>query len=441
MIGRPLLGAGLPAWLDYLEQLDPNRIELGLERTRSVLETLDLARPPFRVFSIGGTNGKGSVAAYLAALLRALGPGPVGLYTSPHLLDYRERIVVGESPVEAAALVSAFETVERARGATPLTYFEFGTIAALEVFRRAGVREAVLEVGLGGRLDAVNALDSAAAAVVSVSLDHQQWLGNDRDSIGREKAGIFRADRAAIIGDRDPPRGLIETAQATGADVWLIGRDFDVETATDGWTYRGREQVLGPLPEPGIPGAHQRDNAAVALALLEVVEPHALEQVQPLGVALAAVRLGGRLECRYDEQGLEWVLDVAHNPAAAATLAEWLKHAPKRPTRAVFGMLGDKDAGAVAAVMSPCIDAWYLAGLTGHRGQSAAELAARTTEAIFKPILWDNIAEAIAAAARDARPGERIVVFGSFHTLAQAFASGLVPQSSTGSQESSCESA
>lgn len=433
MIDCPSPGAGLPAWLDYLEQLDPSRIELGLERTRNVLETLDLAKPPFRVFGIGGTNGKGSVAAYLAALLRTGGFGPVGLYTSPHLLDYRERIVVGEHPVEAAALVSAFEAVEQARGATPLTYFEFGTVAALEVFRRVGVREAVLEVGLGGRLDAVNALDSAAAAVVSVSLDHQQWLGNDRDSIGREKAGIFRADRAAIIGDRDPPRGLIETAQATGADVWLIGRDFDTEAGVDGWTYRGREKVFGPLPEPGIPGAHQRDNAAVALALLETVEPQALKQ--PLGAALAGVRLGGRLECRHDDHDVEWVLDVAHNPGAVAALADWLKHASKRRTRAVFGMLSDKDAGAVAAAVSPYVDAWYLAGLSGHRGQSASELAARTAEAIPEPILWDNIAEAIAGAARDARPGERIVVFGSFHTLAQALASGLVPQ------ESSCESA
>lgn len=441
MIERPPPGAGLSAWLDYLERLDPSRIELGLERTRRVLEALDLSRPPFRVFSIGGTNGKGSVASYLATLLRATGSDTVGLYTSPHLLDYRERIVMGESPVEAADLVAAFEAVEQARGATPLTYFEFGTLAALDVFRRAGVREAVLEVGLGGRLDAVNALDSAASAVVSVSLDHQQWLGTDRDSIGREKAGIFRGGHAAIVGDRDPPRGLVETAYTAGADVWLIGRDFEVKSTTGGWTYRGREHVLGPLPEPGIPGVHQRDNAAVALALLEAVEPSAMEQTQRIGAALAGVRLGGRLECRHDERDVEWVLDVAHNPAAAATLAAWLQRAAKRRTHAVFAMLGDKDAAAVAAVMSPCIDAWHLAGLAGHRGQSATELASRTAEAISGPILWDNIAEAVAGAARDARSGERIVVFGSFHTLARAFASGCVPMSFTGSQENSCESA
>ncbi len=428
MIDRPLPGAGLPAWLDYLERLDPNRIALGLERTRSVLERMALVSPPFRVISVGGTNGKGSVAVYLAALLQAAGRGPVGVYTSPHLLDYRERIVIGGCPVEVATLVSAFESVERARGDTPLTYFEFGTVAALEVFRGAGVRDAVLEVGLGGRLDAVNALDAAAAAVVSVSLDHQDWLGNDRDRIGREKAGIFRAGHAAIIGDRDPPRGLLEVAQTAHADIRLIGRDFEVEAGTDGWTYHGREQTLGPLPEPGIFGLYQRDNAAVALALLEAVEPQALPVTQAFGTALAGVRLGGRLECRRDDRDVEWVLDVAHNPAAATTLAEWLKQAPTRRTRAVFAMLRDKDARTVAAVMSPCVDTWYLAGLTGPRGQSADELSARTAGAIPAPILWDNIAAAIAGAARDARPSERIVILGSFHTLAQAFASGLIPR-------------
>jgi len=435
LIDRPAPGSELTAWLEYLEQLDPSRIVLGLERTRTVIESMGFAPPPFRVFTVGGTNGKGSVAAYLAALLHAAGRGPVGLYTSPHLLDYRERIVVAGHMVEGADLVTVFETVEQARGDTPLTYFEFGTVAALEMFRRAGVREAVLEVGLGGRLDAVNALDAVAAAVVSVSLDHQRWLGTDRDSIGREKGGIFRSARPAVIGDRDPPRGLIEAACSAGADIRLIGRDFDVEDSAEGWTYQGRERSLGPLPEPGIPGLRQRDNAAVALALLEAVEPGALSDPATPGRALSAVRLGGRLECRRDSRNVEWLLDVAHNPAAAAVLAEWLRKAPRRRTRAVFAMLGDKDAAAVAEIMAPCIDEWHLAGLTGPREQRAAELAKRTADAISNPFLWDNIDEAIASAVRNARPGERIVVFGSFHTLAQALASGLVPQ------ENVCESA
>lgn len=431
----PAPGSGLPAWLEYLERLDPARIELGLDRIRAVLDAMGLSRPPFRVFSIGGTNGKGSVAAYLSALLEAAGHAPVGLYTSPHLLDYRERIVIAGRRVGAGELVAAFEAVEQARSGTRLTYFEFGTVAALTVFRDAGVREAVLEVGLGGRLDAVNALDAAASAVVSVSLDHQRWLGPDRDSIGREKAGIFRAGRPAIIGDREPPRGLSERAGDAGAEVWAIGRDFDVEPVPGGWMYRGRRRTLGPLPEPGIPGPRQRDNAAVALALLESLEPGAFDDGGKFGAALAGVRLGGRLECRRDPRNVEWVLDVAHNPAAAGTLAEWLAARPERRTRAIFAMLADKDAAAVAAAMAPCIDEWHLAGLPGPRGQEAVELAERTAGAIPDPILWDNIGKAMASAARDARPGERIVIFGSFHTLAEALASGHVPR------ENPCENA
>lgn len=435
MSRHPPPGAALQAWLDYLEEFDPSRIELGLGRTRSVLGAMGLESPPFRVFCIGGTNGKGSVAAYLAALLDASGLGRVGVYTSPHLLDYRERIVVSGRMVEAGVLVAAFEAVEAARGETPLTYFEFGTLAALEVFRRGGVRQAVLEVGLGGRLDAVNAVDAAAAAVVSVGLDHQQWLGPDRDTIGREKAGIFRAGRAAVVGDREPPRTLIESARETGAELWLIGRDFDACDGAGGWTYRGRGHTLGPLPEPGIAGPWQRDNASVALALLEASEPRAFQHAPGFGAALSGVRLAGRLESRRDGRGVEWVLDVAHNPDAAAALAGWLAGRRRARTLAVFAMLADKDAAAVAAAMSRCADEWHLAGLPGPRGQDAGTLAKRTVDAIPSPVLWDNIGEAIAGAARNAQPGERIVVFGSFHTLALALAGGLVPR------ENSCESA
>lgn len=435
MTDTPAPGASLGAWLEYLEGLDPSRIELGLDRMRAVLGAMRLQAPPYRVLTVGGTNGKGSVAAYLASLLSTSGKGPVGVYTSPHLSDYRERIVVDGRRVSATALVAAFEAVEDLREGTPLTYFEFGTAAALEVFRAAGVRDAVLEVGLGGRLDAVNALDPAAAAVVSVDLDHQAWLGPDRDSIGREKAGIFRTGRAAVVGDRSPPAGLLTTAQAAGADIRLIGRDFDVEALdTDTWRYRGHDLTLGPLPAPGIAGAHQRDNAAVALALLEAVAPELLKDFHLVGRALAATRLGGRLERRLGADGVEWILDVAHNPAAARTLADWLEAAPRRPTLAVFAMLVDKDAATVANTLAPVVDSWYLAGLEGPRGQTAVKLAGRVRDAISRPILCDNIDEAMARASRAARPGERIVVFGSFHTLAQALACGRIPP------EQACES-
>ncbi|HYW75012.1 MAG TPA: folylpolyglutamate synthase/dihydrofolate synthase family protein [Gammaproteobacteria bacterium] len=429
MIDAPAPGAALGAWLDYLERFDPNRIELGLERVRAVLRSLDLFEPPYRVFTIGGTNGKGSVATYLAALLHVSGHGPVGVYTSPHLSDYRERITLDGEWVDEPTLVSAFETVESARGEVPLTYFEFGTVVALEVFRRRHMREVVLEVGLGGRLDAVNAIDPDAAAVVSVDLDHQKWLGNDRDSIGREKAGIFRAGMAAVIGDRAPPRGLLDEAGSLGAKPLLIGRDFDAEPLAAGtWRYRGENVTLQPLPEPGIRGACQRDNAAVALALLETVEPAALSEPEKIGEALHGAHLGGRLECRLGSDGVEWVLDVAHNPAAARVLACWLDDAARRRTHAVLGMLSDKDAATIAGILAPHIDDWHLAGLGGVRGQSAEELAARIADEVSAPVLWDNIGKAVAGVAQTSRPGERIVIVGSFHTLAEALATGLIPE-------------
>ena len=429
MIDAPAPGAGLGAWLDYLERLDPNRIELGLERVRGVLRSLDLLEPPYRVFTVGGTNGKGSVAAYLAALLHATRHGPVGVYTSPHLTDYRERITLDGQWVDEALLVSVFEAIEAARGAVPLTYFEFGTVAALEVFRRAGMREVVLEVGLGGRLDAVNAIDPDVAAVVSVDLDHQRWLGNDRDSIGREKAGIFRAGVPAVIGDRAPPQGLLDAADELGAKPLRIGRDFEAEPLADGaWAYRGVTVTLQPLFEPGIRGLYQRDNAAVALAMLELVEPGALSGREAIAEALHGARLAGRLDYRLGDEDIEWILDVAHNPAAARVLAAWLGGAASRRTHAILGMLIDKDAVSIAGILAPHIDSWHLAGLGGARGQSATELAARVADEISAPVLWDNIGKAVAGVAQMARPGERIVIVGSFHTLAGALATGLIPE-------------
>lgn len=425
--GDTAAAQALAAWLERLEQLDPARIEPGLDRTVRVLERMGLARPPYRVFSVGGTNGKGSVAAYLTAILGTTDGGAVGTYTSPHLVEYRERIAIDGRLVDAATLVAALDAVETARGDIPLTYFEFGTAAALEVFRRAGVREAVLEVGLGGRLDAVNAVEPAAAAVVSVGLDHQRWLGNDRDSIGREKAGIFRRGRPAIIGDRDPPAGLLEVALETGCDDWRIGRDFDAVPRDAEWTYRGRGLSRGPMTAPGIPGRRQLDNAAVALALLESVAPARVPEADTLGGVLAGVRLGARLERRCGD-GVEWVLDVGHNPDAAAALAEWLARAEPRRTHAVFSMLADKDVRAVASAVAGRVDAWYLGGLAGRRGQAAGALAERLGNAISTPVLCENIAEAVEAAVRAARPGDRILVFGSFHTVGEALHTGRVPR-------------
>ncbi len=418
--------AALAAWIEWLDALDPARMQFGLERVHAVLARMHLAQPPFRVVTVGGTNGKGSTVAYLAAFLGAAGFGPIGVYTSPHLTDYRERIGIDGTMIAPGALVAAFEAVEDARAGMHLSYFEFGTLAALEAFRRAGARWAVLEVGLGGRLDAVNALDAEAAAVVSIGLDHQQWLGPDRDSIGREKAGIFRVGHPAVIGDRDPPAGLLEAVRERDAQPWLIGRDFDALDEGEGWRYRGRSLARGGLPVPLMPGRLQRDDAAVALALFESLAPERVPSSAQLASALAQVRLPARLEVRRANH-LEWVLDVAHNPQAAAALADWLAHSEARTTFAVFAMLADKDAAAVARAVAPYIERWFLAPLGGRRGQSAAELARKAAAAISRPILCKNMRAAVAAALNAARGGDRIVVFGSFHGLEAALASGLIP--------------
>lgn len=419
--------ASLGRWLERLERLDPTRIRPGLERITAVLERMELRRPPFRSYLIGGTNGKGSVAAYLSGLLASSGLGPVGTYTSPHLLDYRERIVVDGAPVSAGELVDALESVESARGDTELTYFEFGTAAALEAFRRAGVREAVLEVGMGGRLDAVNAVDAAAAAVVSVGLDHQRWLGEDLDTIAREKAGIFRRGVPALIGGPDPSPALLEVARTVGAEPWLYGRDFEPVGAGETWCYRGRGLQRGPFRFPDAANPPQRGNAALALAFLEALMPDSVPQSEILSRALQATRIPGRIDSRADENG-EWVLDVAHNPQAASALAGWLRARPARRTLAVFGMLADKDAVAVAAQLAAQVDQWFLTTLGGARGQGAAALAARLADTISAPVLCENTAEAIEAVQRVRQPGDRILILGSFHTVAEALTSGFVPK-------------
>lgn len=418
--------AALTAWIERLDARDPAEMHFGLERVNEVLRRMGLAPPPFRVLTVGGTNGKGSVVAYLSALLARAGLGPVGAYTSPHLCDYRERIATDGRLVDAATLVAAFEAVEAACGELRLSYFEFGTLAALEAFRRAGVAYAVLEVGLGGRLDAVNALDSVVAAVVSVGLDHQRWLGTDRDSIAREKAAIFRRARPAVVGDRDPPPALLDAVRMIGAEPRLIGADFDWTPEGDGWRFRGRSIVRGPLPDPPIEGRFQRDNAAVALAMFEAFDAARVPETAELAAALAGVRLPGRLERRRGK--VEWLLDVAHNPQAAASLADWLASARPRRTLAVFAMLADKDAGTVARVLAPRIEHWFLAGLDGRRGQSAKELAGKTADFIRNPLLCENIAAAVEAATQVARTGDRIVVFGSFHGVEEALKSGLIPE-------------
>lgn len=402
--------------------LHPRSIDLGLERVHAVLTAMTLRHPPYRVITVGGTNGKGSTVAMLDAILRTAGYG-VGSYTSPHLLRYNERVRVNGRIVTDAELCAAFERVEAARGATQLTYFEYGTLAALDVFRTAGIEIAVLEVGMGGRLDAVNGVDADVAVVTSVGIDHVQWLGADRESIGREKAGIYRAGRPAICGEESPPESVLETARAVGARLFLLGRDFQAEPVEHGWSFRFGQRVRAGLPFPAMRGAQQLRNAACALAALEtladvvpVAQPHVRDGL------LAAV-VPGRFQAL---PGLPvTILDVAHNAQAAETLATNLRqHGASGRTLAVFGMLADKAVADVARALAGSIDAWYVAALAGPRGSTAAQTAQALVEAgVAVPIRrFGRVVEAYEAARADARPPDRVVVFGSFHTVGDILA-------------------
>jgi len=408
-----LAARDLAAWLEWQERLHPAEIELGLERVRTVLESMDLAQPPFRVATVGGTNGKGSCVAVLEALGLAAG-WATGAYTSPHLRRYNERVRIGGAEATDDELVAAFEAVEAARGRTSLSYFEFGTVAALEIFRRRGVEWAVLEIGLGGRLDAVNAVNPEVAVVTSIGLDHVEWLGPDRESIGREKGGIFRPDRPAVIGDRDPPATLLAAA---GNDALRLGRDFDWRAEGDRWRWHDLNgRVFADLPRGPLTAPVLLDNAACAIAAFDALGALSGDHTLPAR-ALARMRLAGRLQ-RFNGP-VEWWLDVAHNPDGAAVLAGALSAAPcSGRTIAVFGLLTDKDAPGVSAALDACVDHWVLASLPPPRGHPADTLAA-----VIGPQLRGSletapsVAAACALAAAAARPGDRIVACGSFHVV------------------------
>lgn len=410
--------ATLQAWLDWQQALHPRAIDLGLERVRSVLATLAPARPP-QVLTVGGTNGKGSVTAMLDAILRA-GGYDVGCFTSPHLRRYNERIRIGGREAGDDALMEAFDRIDRARGDTSLTFFEWNTLAALLLFERARVDVAVLEVGLGGRLDAVNAVDPDVAAVVSVGLDHTDWLGPTVEHIGREKAGIFRPGRVAVYGSRRAPHSIGEAATRIGARLRLLGADFDFVERPDGWDYVSTRARRPDLPLPALRGPAQLGNAATALAMLEAAEPALLVPDDAVRAGLAQVRLAGRFQVVAGPP--EWILDVAHNADAARVLASGLAARPAGGrTRAVCGILGDKDVGAIGVALSGVVDEWIAVRLDGPRALPESELAARLAPAVGRPVgQAPSVAAGCATALARSQPGERIVVFGSFLTVGAA---------------------
>jgi dihydrofolate synthase/folylpolyglutamate synthase len=410
----------LPDWLAYLETLHPKSIAMGLERVAVVHARMGaaLACP---VITVTGTNGKGSTCAMLESVLRCAGHR-TGLYTSPHLMRYNERVRV-EGEVEGdAALIRAFNAVEDARGDVPLTYFEYGTLAALSIFARAGLDVVILEVGLGGRLDAVNVVDADVAIVTSVDLDHMDYLGPTREDIGREKAGIFRAGRPVVCAEPDPPATLVAHAAAIGAPIVAIGRDYGYRAEHRQWQYWGPGGPRYGLPLPALSGAYQLANAATVLATLDLMRDRLHVSAGAIRDGLIGVVLPGRFEVLPGRPTV--VLDVAHNPHAARALDATLTSMGRYPrTAAVFGMLADKDLPGVIGAVRSRIDRWYVATLPGARGASAATVAAAldaqgvAADAIRR---FDDVAAALDAARSDADEADRIIIFGSFLTVAAA---------------------
>jgi dihydrofolate synthase/folylpolyglutamate synthase len=417
---------GLEDWLSRLERLHPSTIELGLDRVRRVKDALGLD-PVFPLIIVGGTNGKGSTCAYLEAILGAAGYR-TGLYTSPHLLRYNERVRIAGEESADAALVHAFERIDAARGDTSLTYFEFGTLGAMAQFIDAGVDVAILEVGLGGRLDAVNVFDAEAAIVTSVDLDHMDYLGDTREQIGFEKAGIYRAGRPAICADPAPPASLFEHARQIGADLRCVERDFSAQREGDQWTYRGLTLSWQALPLPAMAGACQLRNAAAALAALEAVRARLPVSEAAIRQGLAEARVAGRFQ--RIARAPDVILDVAHNPEAARALAATLREQPvPGRTLAVVGMLADKDAAGVFAALHGEVNAWWTCTPDSPRAQDAATLAALLrAHAGSAPVrVQQDVNTALREAQSAAREGDRILVFGSFYTVAAVLDHAATP--------------
>jgi len=412
----------LAAWLEFIGRQHPDAIALGLDRVREVLGRMDV-RISCPVVTVAGTNGKGSVCAMLESILQASGRR-VGLYTSPHLLRYNERVRIGMREATDERLAQAFAAVEQARGAVPLTYFEYGTLGALWLFTREAPDALVLEVGLGGRLDAVNVLDADCAIVTNVGLDHMEYLGDSREAIGREKAGIFRQGRPALVADPDPPASVLDAAERAGAPLLLLGRDFGYRAHAGQWDFWGPAARRPALAYPALRGQRQLRNAAAALAALDALRERLPVSMQDVRRGLAEVVLPGRFQVLPGRPQV--ILDVAHNVEAAQALAENLGAAGyAAETIAVFGMLRDKDIAGVARRLASRVTRWHLCTLGGPRGTDAEALARILLSAgIDAPLLKHGSAAAAFAAAREeAGENDKIVAFGSFLTVAEVMQS------------------
>jgi dihydrofolate synthase / folylpolyglutamate synthase len=408
----------LAEWLVYLETLHPKTISLGLERVTEVKHRLQLD-PKFPIIVVGGTNGKGSVCAMLEAVLHAAGYR-VGCYTSPHLLRYNERVRIGKQQANDAELCASFEQIEQIRGDIALTYFEFGTLAAMQCFIARQVDVAILEVGLGGRLDAVNVFDSDCSVLTNVDIDHVDYLGDTREKIAFEKAGIFRTGKVAVFGDANMPNVINAEARKNGVLLRCLGKDFSFSASDLHWDYQGISK-RSSLPFPSLRGAFQLNNASTVLATLD-----ALRELLPVSMGavrrgLMEVELAGRFQVVPGRPVV--ILDVAHNPHAAQSLAKNLAGMPPSDkTYAVFAMLKDKDMAGVIREMVWQVDVWLIAGIKAPRGASSAELIAAVNQEMMEGevLSFVSVTEALHHACKEAGENDRIVAFGSFYTVAEA---------------------
>ncbi len=407
-------------WLKWQESLNPRGIDLGLERCLPVARSLGLLPLPFPLVSVAGTNGKGSCVAMLEAALSAAGYR-VGAYTSPHLLRYNETIRVAGKAVSDKTLMDAFEAVAAARGEVALTWFEFRTLAAASILRRAEPDIALLEVGLGGRLDAVNMFDADLALIASIGIDHTDWLGTSRDQIGREKAGISRRERPVVCADPAPPQGFLKAVAQSGAYLYRAGVDYRFQREGDTWRWLGPVSSHAGLPAPGIPGECQLSNAAAVLMALELLRDRFPVDLSAMRDGVSRCRLSGRQEIMPGAPEV-W-LDVAHNPQAAEALAATLaRRQCAGQTRAVFAMYADKDISGVARALSTPIHHWHVAPLSPPRGATAAQTvqALKAAAANASVSVHADVAAALASARKNSAPQDRVVVFGSFETVRRA---------------------
>jgi dihydrofolate synthase/folylpolyglutamate synthase len=409
----------LQEWLKWQESLHPLVIDLGLERAAQVFRALnpDYIKPP--TITVAGTNGKGSTVAYLESIYTAQGYR-VGAYTSPHILKYNERIKIDGKPVSDDEICKAFARIESVRGGTSLSYFEFGTLAALDIFHRAGVDVQLLEVGLGGRLDAVNIVDPDVALITSICIDHIEWLGGTREAIGREKAGIFRAATPAITGDPEPPESLVQCAREQHARLYCIGKDFGYKKQATGWDWYFADQQMLQLPEPGLKGEHQYRNASsVILAVTQMAEILPVTEAS-IKHGLKNVHLAGRFQLIDGE--IPVLLDVGHNPQAVRTLAEYVTTVfPEKRIHAVFSMMKDKDIAGVIEIMKPVVYDWFFASLANPRAATESVMRDIFSQSSVTNVSFGfaNFTEAFSAAKNQSQHGDLLLVFGSFFLVSE----------------------